>query len=315
MNSRKILSCDIGGTSARFALSEFQPSGEVVSFRSTWFKTADFADFGTLLSGALSYFAAPQDLAAVVVAAAGPVENGLICSPPNIPWKINLGDVTALLPGVRPLLINDFLAQAYSCVTSVGLTAKLIKPGTAAAGAIGVIGAGTGLGKALLTPLSSGRYLGGPSEGGHAHFGIENDEDFALAQFIKKKLGARYVTWEHVVCGAGLSRVHEFLTGKELSPADVASGLAEGGRTLELFAGYYGRACRDLALEFLATGGVFIAGGVAARNPNIVEHEAFSNGFNAAQTHGALLGKIPIFLIDNQESGLIGAAYYGFISD
>jgi glucokinase len=101
------------------------------------------------------------------------------------------------------------------------------------------------------------------------------------------------------------------LSGEDLEPREVTARLTPQSETLAWAAKFYGRVCRDYALEVLALGGLYIAGGVAARNPEILTHENFRNEFMGSSTMGHLLANIPVFLIDNQDSGLWGAAFLG----
>ena len=132
-----------------------------------------------------------------------------------------------------------------------------------------------------------------------------------MCSFLKKKFGGDYLTWNNVVSGRGLSFVHEFLTGDSIEPKDVAEGFDRFAETLEWCSSFYGRVCRNFALETLCFGGMYIAGGVAAKNPVLVEHPNFEKAFRNSKVHHAVLEKIPVFLIDNQDSGLWGAGFYG----
>ena len=254
----------------------------------------------------------PIDLAEadeVCIGVAGPVEAGVFCRPPQINWTVDLLDATNEYSLKRAYLINDFLAQAYSCCSKLAADSLPIIIGSEnPVGAIGVLGAGTGLGKALLLPTSGGGYLGGSSEGGHANFAIESEQEFKFARFVVEKFGGEYATWDDVVSGKGLSVLHTFLTGTKLEAAEVAQTFTENNETLSLFAKFYGRVCRNFALEVLATGGIYIAGGIAAKNPIVLQHPDFKKAFCQSRVHRDLLSKISIRLLDNEESGLWGAA-------
>jgi glucokinase len=197
-------------------------------------------------------------------------------------------------------------------VSPIAENAEQILNGTARPhSAIAVVGAGTGLGKAALIPDQSGRLVGMPSEGGHTTFAPESAREFEFQAQLTKKLGKEYLVWDDVVSGRGLSHIHAFLTGETLTPAEVAQGFNASSETLEWAARLYGRVSRNFVLETLAMGGLYIAGGVAAKNPVLISHEAFERSFRSSAAHAALLEAVPVFLIDNEESGLWGAAYYG----
>ena len=309
----KILAADIGGTSSRFAAFSLE-NGEMRMEGSTWLKTAEADTFGALLKNleAADFILTPKSASICVFAIAGPVEKGMFCKPPNIKWKVDLSSAEKDFSIKRFALINDFLAQAYACRSEIGRRAKKILDGQIAEdGVVGVIGAGTGLGKAFLLPDGAGGYLGGSSEGGHANLNVESARELEFQEFMKKEVGGNYATNDAVVCGGGLSRIHQFLTGEKLSPKEVAETFSKPSETLEWASAFYGRVCRNFALDLLATGGLYIAGGVAAKNPILIEHPNFANAFRDSRVHRKLLEQIPIFLNDNEESGLWGAGFLG----
>jgi glucokinase len=130
-------------------------------------------------------------------------------------------------------------------------------------------------------------------------------------EFYRGKSGLQHITSNLVVSGRGLRYIHWFLSGDELEPQEVAARFTPESATLAWAAKFYGRVCRDFALDALATGGLYITGGVAAANPGILAHADFRHEFLDSPTMEHILANIPLFLIDNQDSGLWGAAYYG----
>jgi len=307
-----ILSADIGGTNSRFAV--FSANGGALSLLgSTWLQSKDVESFKILLEKVQQSSIANllDKVESIVIAGAGPVEKGEVCSPPNIPWKIYKSDLNLQFPRASKYLINDFLAQAYSSISQCGNEAIVVKAGLKKEGAIGVIGAGTGLGKAYLN-LVNGNYVGFPSEGGHAPFAPRNSAEFNFLEFLQNKVGRKQISWEDVSAGRSFSYLYEFLFKKELSPAEV-SGLLKAGeadQVAEIYARIMGRICMAFALELLATGGIYIAGGVLAKNRTILENPAFLEAFLGSPTQKELLKDIPIYLIDNENSGLWGGAQY-----
>jgi glucokinase len=247
-----------------------------------------------------------------VIAVAGPVERGTYCDPPYVSWDIDLErrEIADLFG--KTLLINDFVAQAYACRSPVAASARSILPGDSATDAvIGVLGAGTALGKAILVPQTGGDYRALPSEGGHAYFPFRTPREFAFQEFYRRKSGEQHITGNLVVSGRGLKYLHWFLTGEDLSPEAVTERLTPGSETLAWAAAFYGRTCRDFALEVLARGGLYVAGGLAARTPALLTHDQFRNAFHDSPTMGRFLAGLPVFLLYNQDSGLWGAAYHG----
>jgi glucokinase len=306
-----ILAADIGGTNSRFAFFSADDEGKLTMLSQSWLRTADADSFGSLINKLISWDLSlkPADTDVIGIAIAGPIENDTISSPPLIPWRIDISEAQEEFSLKRTFLINDFVAQAYACLSPAGKEAQTVFPGKAVRDAtIAVVGAGTGLGKALLAPDVRGNYRALPSEGAHADFPFVTEREHEFMKFLMHEAGISHVTYNQVVSGSGLSAVHRFLTGEQLTPQEVAKGFDNHPETLSWISRLYGRACRNFALETLALGGLFIAGGVAARNPVIVNHEAFKNEFYMSITMGHLLRDIPVWLITDQNSGLWGVA-------
>ncbi|NJB67440.1 glucokinase [Desulfobaculum xiamenense] len=308
---RTILAADIGGTNGRFAVFTTDDGRTLRMGASAWLETTCATSFAELV-GQLAqrgFPLAPRDADMVGIAIAGPVREGVRCTPPNIAWDIDLGGRDAGL-FARSVLINDFTAQALACLTPAVEEATEILPGHADPQAVvAVIGAGTALGKAALVPDGRGGRVVLPTEGGHALFPFVDSEEFAFMEFVRQRTGRRMVIGDMVVSGPGLTLIHEFLTGERLSAAEVAAVAGADSRTIEWMARLYGRACRDFALSTLSLGGVYVSGGVAAKNPVLVTHRAFADAFRTSETHGALLADMPVRLNANEDSGLWGAAY------
>ena len=311
---KKILAADIGGTSSRFAAFESKDGEELRLVTSTWLKTADAATFAELLTllRESTFPLQPEDADMCVIAIAGPIERGVYVKPPLIPWEVDLKGAQRDFGIRRFALVNDFLVQAFACRSPIGRKAELIIHGSIdEKGAVACIGAGTGLGKSFLLPDGRGGYVGGSSEGGHTNFAPENEREFEFAKFLCKQYSVDYATWNHIVSGIGLRWIHEFLTGEQLDPKDVASRFETHPETLEWASRFYGRVCRNFALETMAFGGVYIAGGVAAKNPQLVKSKVFRTEFHHSFVHRKVLEIMPVFLNDNEESGLWGAGLYG----
>lgn len=311
----KLFAADIGGTNSRFAWFQTDGPGKLDLMDKRWLPSKSATSFSQLLSRLreTGFSLLPEQADMVVIAAAGPVENGFYCAPPYIDWDIDItrADVADQLK--RAVLINDFVAQAYACKSPIGTLARCMVSGEAASdGTIGVLGAGTALGKAILAPIAGGGFQALPSEGGHAYFPFLTDREFAFQQFYREKSGEYHITANLVVSGKGLSYLHWFLTGDRVTPEEFSThGLGADSETLAWAARFYGRTCRDFALDVLASGGLYIAGGVAARNPEMISHEEFQREFHDSSTMRRLLTSIPVFLVDNQDSGLWGAAFLG----
>ncbi|MBW1768580.1 MAG: glucokinase [Deltaproteobacteria bacterium] len=318
----KILVSDIGGTNSRFAYFEMENIHDMTLHGSLSFKTTSrnihsFTDLLTHFSSIKTpEFEELSNYDVGVFAIAGPVR-GTRCSPPNIKWEIDVSRIGE----IKCLLVNDFVAQAYGClVPSISKTMVQIKEGAPLpSGTIAIVGAGTGLGHCALLPHdeSAGQPKGFtpiPSEGGHAAFPFHGDDEFSFEQFLCDKMKILYGYGDIIISGRGLSLIHEFLTGEELEPKIIADNFESNAKTLQWFARFYGRACRNYALYVHASGGLIVSGGIAAKNPVIVESASFLQEFVNSLTQGDLLARIPIHLNRHEDIGLLGGAYYGLLS-
>ncbi|ADH85683.1 glucokinase [Desulfurivibrio alkaliphilus] len=273
----------------------------------------------------------PEQTDLAVLAVAGPVQRqGRYSKLPLVGLEVDLDAIEQEFSFPRALLINDFTAQALAVLAPPGSQAEKVLPGQAAEAGEGapvaIIGAGTGLGKALLLPggadffappASTGAPIATgpkamplviPSEGGHADFPFAGGREQDYLQFLLRERQEERISGNTVVSGRGLSYLHHFLTGKKLEPAAVTATFGPESETMAWAARFYARVCRNFVLETLATGGLYIAGGVAAKSPQLLTHPAFAREFLHSPTMDGLLAKIPVFLIQAENSGLWGAA-------
>jgi glucokinase len=311
---RQILTADIGGTNSRFSHFEWDPEGGLRQVKSIWLKTKAYESFSELMKdfGERAFTLKPEKALIAVFAVAGPVEGGTYADPPLISWDVDVSEADVDFGLRNCLLINDFVAQAFACRSPVGEAATRVVPGTLDQdGTVAVVGAGTGFGLAALVPDGYGGHVAMPSEGGHATFPFEGEEEHGYAGFLRIETGEIYATPNTVVSGRGLSLVHQYLTGDALSPEAVSAHIEKASKTLQWFSRFYARMARNFALQTVATGGLYIAGGVAAKVPKIVTHGAFMEEFRRSESSANLLERIPVFLNANEESGLWGAAVRG----
>ncbi len=328
-----LIVADIGGTNSRFALfrrDSAAPAPGLEMLRSVWLSTKGAADFGELLAQAMAapcndgqqLFSSQSSIRpdAFIIAAPGPVRGG-VCLAPNISWPIEAA-VAARRTGIKNIrLINDFFAQGYACMFPRILNLRNILPGDAnPAKPRAVIGAGTGLGKALLVPVPDHKpdgppFIVLPSEGGHAGFAFNGPAETAFAEFVLRSSGRKEVIGDMAVTGSGLEYLYAYHSGQKLPAVEIVPRLPEHPIVLEWLARFYGRACRNFVLETLALGGVFIAGGLASHVPGLLEHPAFAEGFRQNEGLSHLLATIPVRRADNPESGLWGAAICGTFVD
>lgn len=306
---RHILAADIGGTSSRFGHFTLAPDGTLALGRQIRLSTQDAGSFLELLD---TLPAAGFDLPLGQVQAAAFAVPGAVVGRTvhfaNIAWSLDLADLKRAHGLEHSACVNDFLAQAHGC-HFLGDTAEIILPGAMDPTRIqAVIGAGTGLGHATLVPLDDGTSLALASEAGQTAAPFFGPEEIAFADFLARATGEAYVRGDSVLSGSGLAHLHRFLTGQNLAPAQISECLTPDSPTTAFFARFYGRAARDYALTVLATGGVFISGGVAAKNPLLVAHPEFAREFYASPTYAAFLERIPVRLVRDENVGLYGAA-------
>ena len=244
---------------------------------------------------------------------AGPIaDDGRSARLTNLPWSIDSDDLSSRfgLPGLR--LVNDFAAAAMGAVNSSAAHLLTLQQGEPLPGApCLVVGAGTGLGMAIVLPQdASWRILAG--EGGHVAFAPTDAQQMALWTFLQARHGR--VTWEKVVSGPGLAAIHEFVAGVNLPPEEIAAQALihpDGAerRSLELFLAAYGAFAGDMALTCLARGGVFLAGGIAAKLLPLLRQSGFLAAFNAKAEHADIAARMPIHVATDPLLGLQGALY------
>jgi glucokinase len=316
MKTLNILAADIGGTNSRFAeieisgLSNLSMSEPVVF--PTWSESIDSFD------RLLEHYARTRpagncritDYDALAIAIAGAVTSNK-ATLPNIAWDI---DLTVSKPVQNVFLLNDFFAQAHGYLDpDVFDRMRLIRPGPGnGPGSIAVVGAGTGLGHATLKPVGGERIVVG-SESGHASFSFHGEAERAIEASILARKGKTWVSSDDVVSGSGAALIHESLTGETASPADALKQENKGSPTCEFFSRFYARACRNYCLAMFPVETLVITGGIAAKNPHLIESESFIREFNDGRSYRLLLERVPIYLNEDQTLGIKGAAMHAWL--
>jgi len=259
---------------------------------------------------------------------AGPVRNG-VCETPNLPWIVRCVDVAKRLglPSVR--LLNDLQANAYGIAELEEKDFTVLSEGTPGQeGNYGLISAGTGLGEAGLL-LEHGKHRPFPSEGGHADFAPRNEIEIDLLRYLLPRFG--HVSYERVLSGPGLHNIYNFLrdTGRAEEPAWLKDQLANGDasatiskaglngtaeicvRALTIFAEVFGAEAGNLALKIMAIGGLYVGGGIGPKIlPKLCE-SGFMEAFWNKGRIDALMRSIPVRVITNDQTALLGAARVG----
>lgn len=294
----RVLAGDVGGTKTNIGL--FAIEGEAqVRMRSATYTSADHDGLASIVR---DFLREDERVAAACFGIAGPVVENRV-RPPNLEW-VEDGEALAEDLGIPSFrLINDLHATAEGIpVLADDEIVTLAEGKPRAGGHTAIIAAGTGLGVSIVA--REGRHtIAIASEGGHRTFAPRTEAEFALARWLAERHG--HVEWEHVVSGRGLANIHEHLTGEVLDPAEVA---AHGGPAVDLFLDAYGAAAGDLALTCLPRCGLFVGGGIAPKMLDALRDGRFMNAFLAKGRFREFLEKIPVKVILNPETALLGAA-------
>lgn len=325
----KVLAGDVGGTKTLLAILAREEMGWKV-VRTSRFRSHDHPD----LSAPAREFLSGEDPLPerACFGVAGPVEDNRV-EATNIPWVID-GEKLQRDLGISSVrVVNDFVSAAVGTQFLGPSDLETLSPAKPKPGGIrAVIGAGTGLGEAILV-WRGNRYEAIPTEGGHAAFAPTDDLQMDLLRGLREQLGR--VSVERLLSGSGLVRIYEFLRAREAVPesketrermasGDPAAGISEAAaersdplalRTLSLFAKIYGAEAGDMALRTLARGGVFIAGGIAPKILSSLKDGTFMTAFWDKGRFSDLLRSIPVHVVMNPHTPLFGAAELGTVTN
>jgi len=318
-----ILSVDIGGTKTLLQLSS--DDNEIKLELS--FASERFDSFDQVLTEFLNNEAIKSlSIESACFAVAGPVLNR-DATVTNLPWQLNADELAQKFNIKHVHLCNDFEAVGYgiSCLSDDDIiTLQAGQPVEDAPRA--VIGAGTGLGQALLIPKNNDWQVL-PTEGGHVDFAPTNKVQILLLEHMMERFGQ--VSYERLVSGVGLVSIYEFLRAytqqdedpllrKAMIDSDPSAAISEfalyrgdtlASRALDMFIEIYGSQAGNLALSVLPRAGLYIAGGIAAKNLARFQTGSFINAFNAKGKMAELAQTIPVRLILQPKVGLIGARH------
>ncbi len=308
----KIVAGDIGGTKVLLQLVDASQAGRAILAEQRYESNA-YATFEELLDAFVKeHVPAPIDAACFAVA--GPVFAGR-AEVTNLTWSIDALALAKRFSFGRVNLINDFYAVALGVPILAPNDFIVLNAGERVNFApIAILGAGTGLGEANLVHDGS-KWNVVPSEGGHADFAPQDEEQARLFLALHAEYG--HVSWERLLSGMGLLNIHNFLSGQkrpydESLPMEIAKSLASGdpiaARTFAIFVDIYGAEAGNMALRLLARGGVYLAGGVAAKNIDRFTDGRFMQAFLRKGRFQNILAAIPVNLITNPKVGLLGAA-------
>ncbi|MGD2083597.1 MAG: glucokinase [Chromatiales bacterium] len=318
----KVIAGDIGGTKTLLSIFEWQ-EGRLVAGPERTYPSADYPDLDTILAEFLGSRGGGGMRAAFGVA--GPVR-GRAVRTTNLPWVIDADALERRLGLGAVRLLNDLEATAHGVLTLDDQAFRVLNPGEPQArGNRAVIAAGTGLGEAGMVWDGSG-YRPFPTEGGHAGYGPEDAVERALLAFMAGRYGR--VTWERVLSGSALPDLLGFVEEHEGEPADpglrtemqsgdagaaITRAASEGRcpvcvRAVDLFARLYGSEAGNLGLRMLATGGIYIGGGIAPKIVDTLARGPFLEAFRSKPPMEGLLAAMPLKVVMESRAALLGAA-------
>jgi glucokinase len=314
-----ILAGDVGGTKTLlglFVAGRIRPEPLVVRE----FATADFPDLTTMVSA----FAAEGAVTGTVVrvaafGVAGPVL-GDEATLTNVPFRIDARAIGHAFDIASVALLNDLQAMAFAVPVLQDDEVVVLQEGQEDALANrALIAAGTGLGEALLHNVD-GRFIPSPTESGHADWAARTDREIEVLQALTRRFGR--VEVEDILCGQGLVNLYGIVhqtpcafvdPGDPQAPAKISTTALSGhcarcSEALDLFVSAYGAEAGNLALRSLATGGVFVGGGIAPKILPALTDGRFLRAFREKGRFTALLERVPLYVILKPDAGLLGAA-------
>jgi glucokinase len=315
-----VLAGDIGGTKAllridRWADGRRQPIAEQL------YRCERYRDLSEIIEDFLRGKEAKVDAACLAVA--GPIVDATV-KLTNLPWKISARAIESSFDIRSVELINDFEAVGWGIqVISPQMLVALQKGRRQEDGVQAVLGAGTGLGICFVGTAGDAVRVYA-SEGGHISFAPNNEEEIKLLEHLRRRYGR--VSVERVLSGPGLVNIFEFLNEARPACAELLQALEKGegpaaitefaltgrdpvaARALDIFVSVYGACAGDLALLTLATGGVFVAGGIAPKIEQKLREGAFMRAFYEKGRYTDLLKTVPVYVVLDEKVGLLGAS-------
>ncbi len=320
-----ILAGDIGGTKTVLSLLTRDTNGSLTCLQEQSYPSQQFSEFDAILTAFL-----PADVAitSACFGIAGPVVNQR-CQTTNLPWLLDAEALKVKLNTVKVKLLNDLEAMALGMLYLPEQDLVELNPNAQAqVGNIAVIAAGTGLGEAILY-WDGNKHYPMATEGGHTDFAAQNAQQDKLLAYLRNCY-PEHVSYERVISGIGFSHLYDFLCEQGFAPTcpdvpdtnsvcdrnAVISQLGVEGKNalcaevVRLFVELYGAETGNLALKSLATGGIFIGGGIGAKILPAMQNSHFIQAFKAKGRFSPLLDKISVKLSLNPRTPLIGAINY-----
>lgn len=269
--------------------------------------------------------AEPAKLTAACFGIAGPVIDNR-CQTTNLPWVIDGRTIAKQFNIPQAQLLNDLEATAYGLLWLRPDELEVLNAGNPPnkRQALALIAAGTGLGEGILF-WDGKTYRPMPSEGGHTDFAPNNDQEIELLRYLRTQY--LHVSYERILSGPGLHAIYEFLRdtkkneptwlSEKIRVGNPAAEIAQAGlqgqaeiatQALDLFASIYGAEAGNLALKALSLNGVYVGGGIAPKLITKLQDGTFMKAFTNKGRYKRLMSQMPVKVIINQQTALIGAA-------
>ena len=322
----RYLAGDIGGTKTRLALYSTQ-AGAYDPLEKETFPSQDYSSLEDILQVFLSD--KPYCLTGASFGIAGPII-GNRAQVTNLSWVVDADNLSKVIGNVPINLLNDLHAIASAIPYLKPDDLEVLIPGEPdVQGAKGVIAPGTGLGEGFLV-WDGKHYTSHPSEGGHTSFGPETPLQLELLNYMDPIFG--HVSYERVCSGMGIANLYQFLRdGKGLHEPDwllkeldavedptptIAKAALENKakictQTMDLFVSILGSEAGNLALKVLATGGIYLGGGIPRRILSLLRGEIFRQAFIDKGRFADMLNRVPVYVITHKQAGVFGAACHG----
>ena len=319
-----ILAGDVGGTKTRLALYKADAQGEWRQEALEQFRSADAPGLSAILKQFLKE--RKIEISAACFGIPGPVVDGMVKTP-NLPWLLSERELSQEL-GIKKLkLVNDLVATTASVpsLTVEGLIS--VHPGNPRGngGTCAVLAPGTGTGQGYLCQVG-GRHIPFASEGGHTNFAPTTELEDELLVYLRAKIQGR-VSVERILCGPGLVNIYEFLKHTGIAPepeelarrfgsTDAAAVISAAGmadeyeicvKALDIFAHILGSYAGDLVLTYMATGGLYLGGGVPPKiAPKLLTGTLLSGYLNKGRLSD-VVNSTPLYIIKDDHAALVGA--------
>jgi glucokinase len=318
-----VVAGDVGGTKTHLGLYQFADN-KLSLIRDHTYVTRDFPSLEATLT---DFLAGAGRVDAACFGVPGPVIDR-VSHATNVPWDMREQAIASSLGGAATRLVNDLEATSYGLLQLEDSQFAVLQRGEShrTSASIAVIAAGTGLGEGALVATGDS-WHSIASEGGHADFAPRGKVQVELLEFLTREFD--HVSFERVLSGPGLHNIYRFLAaaspGKEpewlterMRTEDASAVISEaalGGkdatctRALEMFVEIYGAEAANLALKFLAMGGVYLGGGIAPKILPMLEQDRFMRAFLNKGRLKSTLERIPVRVSLNPAAALVGAAH------